>query len=412
LLRFRLKTLEVSAAISVRKFRKKMSQANIILDYLIENRESMVDFLSRLVLAESPSTSPEAQALPLTILWEALDELHYEAKVVPGRESGGYLQAIPKEHVPEIKGSDDGVQPSQLLLGHCDTVWPLGTLKQMPLVVQDNIVRGPGVFDMKGGLTQMIFSLRALRDIGLSAVYVPKVLINSDEEIGSHESLPVILKLARQVKRAFILEPALGLGGKLKTARKGVGRFEIVAHGRAAHAGLDPGKGVSAVLALSYLVQNLHALNDPEKGISVNVGIIEGGLQANVIPPQCRAVVDVRVPTKEDARRLEETIFGLSAANHDIRLEITGRFGRPPLEPTPENQALWRTALRLGAELGTSLDQGIAGGGSDGNYTSLHTATLDGLGAVGDGAHADHEFIFIDKMIERTALLTLLLITP
>jgi glutamate carboxypeptidase len=372
----------------------------------------MVDFLSRLVLAESPSTSPEAQALPLTILWEAFDELDYAAKVVPGRESGGYLQAIPKEQAPEIKGSNNRTQASQLLLGHCDTVWPLGTLKQMPLVVQDNIVRGPGVFDMKGGLTQMIFSLRALREIGLSPAYAPTVLVNSDEEIGSRESLPVILELARQVKRAFILEPALGLGGKLKTARKGVGRFEVVAHGRAAHAGLDPGKGVSAVLALSYLVQDLHALNDPEKGISVNVGLIEGGLQANVIPPQCRAVVDVRVPTKEDARRLEEAIFGLSAPNQDIRLEIAGRFGRPPLEPTPENQALWRTALRLGAELGTSLDQGIAGGGSDGNYTSLHTATLDGLGAVGDGAHANHEFIFIDKMIERTALLALLLITP
>ena len=187
-----------------------MSQANIILDYLIENRASMVDFLSRLVLAESPSTSPEAQALPLTILWEALGELDYEAKVVPGRESGGYLLAIPKEHAPEIKGSNDRVQPSQLLLGHCDTVWPLGTLKQMPLVVQDNIVRGPGVFDMKGGLTQMIFSLRALREIGLPPAYTPKVLVNSDEEIGSHESLPVIVELARQVKRAFILEPALG----------------------------------------------------------------------------------------------------------------------------------------------------------------------------------------------------------
>jgi glutamate carboxypeptidase len=389
-----------------------MAQANVILDYLEESRQSMVDFLSRLVLAESPSSSPESQALPMTILWEALDELEYGVQVVPGRETGGYLLAMPREKPPEIRRYDHGAQPRQLLLGHCDTVWPLGTLKQMPLVVQDNIIRGPGVFDMKGGLTQMIFSLRVLKEIGWPPVYEPTVLVNTDEEIGSRESLPVILKLARQVKRAFILEPALGLSGKLKTARKGVGRFEIVAHGRAAHAGLDPGKGASAVLALSYLVQDLHALNDPEKGISVNVGIIEGGLQANVIPPQCRAVVDVRVPTQEDARRLEETIFGLSFPNPDIRLEITGRFNRPPLELTPENQALWRTAVGLGADLGISLDQGIAGGGSDGNYTSLHTATLDGLGAVGDGAHADHEFIFIDKMIERTALLALLLITP
>ena len=384
-----------------------MSQAKIILDYLNENRQLMVDFLSKLVLAESPSTSPEAQALPLTILWEALDELDFAVQVVPGRETGGYLQAAPKEN-----SGKNGSLPQQLLLGHCDTVWPLGTLKRMPLVVQDNVVRGPGVFDMKGGLTQMIFALRTLREVGVTPVYAPAVLINTDEEIGSRESRPVILQQAQQVERAFVLEPALGLPGKLKTARKGVGSFEIIAHGRAAHAGLDPGKGVSAVLALSYLVQDLHALNDPEKGISVNVGIIEGGLQANVIAPECRAVVDVRVPSKKDAQRLQETIFGLSLPMSDIRLEISGRFGRPPLDPTPENQALWRTAEELARELGTTLDQGMAGGGSDGNYTSLYTATLDGLGAVGDGAHADHEFIFVDKMVERTALLALLLMTP
>lgn len=384
-----------------------MSQAKPILDYLNKNREAMVGFLSRLVLAESPSKSPEAQAVPLTILWEALDDLNFAVQVVPGRETGGYLQAVHKDG-----GSGDGSPPRQLLLGHCDTVWPLGTLKQMPLIVQDNIVRGPGVFDMKGGLTQMIFSLRALREIGVMPAYVPIVLINTDEEIGSRESLPAILQLAQQVERAFILEPALGRQGRLKTARKGVGRFEISAFGRAAHAGLDPGKGVSAVLALSYLVQDLHALNDPEKGVSVNVGIIEGGLQANVVPPQCRAVVDVRVPTQEDAKRLENAILGLSFPNPDIRLEISGQFGRPPLERTHENQALWRTAVQLGRELGVTLKQGVAGGGSDGNYTSLHTATLDGLGAVGDGAHAEHEFIFIDKMIERTALLAMLLMTP
>jgi glutamate carboxypeptidase len=384
-----------------------MSQAEIILEFLNKNRESMIDFLSRLVLAESPSKSPESQALPLTILWEALNEMDYAVQIVPGHETGGYLRATPRNNDP-----NDGSLPQQLLLGHCDTVWPLGTLKHMPLAVQDNVVRGPGVFDMKGGLTQMIFSLRALREIGATPAYVPVVLVNSDEEIGSRESLPVILKQAQEVERAFILEPALGLSGKLKTARKGVGRFEIVAHGRAAHAGLDPGKGVNAILALSYLVQDLYAYNDTENGVSVNVGIIEGGLEANVIAPECRAVIDVRVPTKEDAQRLEEAIFSLSLPIPGVRLRISGEFGRPPLEPTPENQALWLTAKVLGQELDATLEQGVAGGGSDGNYTSLHTATLDGLGAVGDGAHADHEFIFIDKMIERTALLALLLVNP
>lgn len=384
----------------------KIAPAGQIQDYLNKNRREMVDFLSRLVLAESPSTSPEAQALPLTILWEALDELGFSVQVVPGQATGGYLRA---ERDRDRGGNGQRLQ--QLLLGHCDTVWPMGTLKRMPLVIEENIVRGPGVFDMKGGLTQMIFALRALKETGQTAAYYPVVLINTDEEIGSLESRAVILQEAQQVERAFILEPALGLPGKLKTARKGVGRFEIIAHGRAAHAGLDPGKGASAVLALSYIVQDLHALNDVQKGITVNVGVIEGGLRANVVPPECRAIVDVRVPTREDARHIEEAIFSLSLPVPDVRLEIAGRFGRPPLEPTPANQALWHTAVELAQELGVTIDQGMAGGGSDGNFTSLYTATLDGLGAVGDGAHADHEFIFIDKMIERTALLALLMMT-
>ena len=381
-----------------------MSLARRIQIYLNEQREEMVTFLSRLVLAESPSTSPDAQALPLSILWEALDELDFAVQVVPGQETGGYLLANVKDAHGEHKAR-------QLLLGHCDTVWPLGTLKQMPLIVQEDVVRGPGVFDMKGGLAQMIFALRALREVGETPAYDPAVLINTDEEIGSPESKPVILEQARQVERAFILEPALGRSGKLKTARKGVGRFEVIAHGRAAHAGLDPEKGVSAVLALSCLVQELNALNDPQKGISVNVGIIEGGLAANVIPPRCRAVVDVRASTKEDARLLEEAVLGLSPPMPDVRLEISGQFGRPPLEPNVRNQALWHTAELLARELDITVEQGMAGGGSDGNYTSMHTATLDGLGAVGDGAHAMHEFISIDKMVERAALLALLLKT-
>jgi glutamate carboxypeptidase len=384
-----------------------MSEAENILDYLNKNREAMVDFLLRMMLAESPSQVPAAQAAPMAVLGEALEELNFRVEVVPGRESGGYLQAAPKE-----KNPDNENKAQQLLLGHCDTVWPLGTLERMPLVVEDNIVRGPGVFDMKSGLTQMVYALRALREAGIPPAYEPVILVSSDEETGSQESRGRILELAQQVERALILEPALGLEGKLKTVRKGVGLFEIVAHGRAAHAGLDPEKGVSAVLAMSYLVQALDALNGPEKGISVNVGIIEGGLRANVIPAECRAVVDVRVLTQEDAQDLEEKIFGLSSPIQGIRLEISGQFNRPPLEPTPRNQALWRTAETVGHELGLSLDQGMAGGGSDGNFTSLHTATLDGLGSVGDGAHAVHEFVFVDKMIERTALLALLLRTP
>ena len=178
-----------------------MSRANDILDYLNASREPMIEFLSRLVLAESPSSSPKSQAVVLAILWEALDELDYAVQVVPGRESGGYLQATSKENVFEIRRFDDETRPRQLLLGHCDTVWPMGTLKQMPLVVEKNIVRGPGVFDMKGGLVQMIFSLRVLREIGVSPAYDPVVLVNTDEEIGSRSSRPLIEAEGRRMAR-------------------------------------------------------------------------------------------------------------------------------------------------------------------------------------------------------------------
>lgn len=380
-----------------------MKQAQQILQYLQNQREAMIDLLSRLVLAESPSTSPEAQAAPLMILWEALDAIGFAVTVSPGRETGGHLLARSKNGA-SVNGS-----AQQLLLGHCDTVWPMGTLKEMPLEIEDNVVRGPGVFDMKGGLTQMVFALKTVFDLGLDLTAAPLVFINSDEEIGSKESRPHIYKLAQQVQRAFILEPALGLTGKLKTARKGVGIFDIAVHGRAAHAGLDPEKGISAVLGLSHIIQELYAYTDLERGISVNVGTITGGVRSNVIAPHCTAKVDVRVPTIEDAQRLEEMILNLEPPMDGITLQVDGRFNRPPLEMTENNQQLWRRAFTLAGDLGISLEQGMAGGGSDGNFTSLHTATLDGLGAVGDGAHARHEFLYTDKMIERTALLTLLL---
>ncbi|NCF67870.1 MAG: M20/M25/M40 family metallo-hydrolase [Chloroflexi bacterium] len=383
-----------------------MNEVNQTLSYLQKQRDAMIAFLSKLVLAESPSSSPEAQALPLTILWEMLDELGFGVQLIPGKKTGGQLLARLK-----AQDSSDGVR-QQLLIGHCDTVWPMGTLKEMPLEVEGNVVRGPGVFDMKGGLTQMVFALKAVLALGHELQVAPVVFVNSDEEIGSRESRSYIIRLAKQVQRAFILEPALGVSGKLKTARKGVGRFDVVVRGKAAHAGLDPEKGISAILALSHVIQELYTLNDLQEGISVNVGLIEGGLQSNVIAPEGRATVDVRVPTKAEVRRLEESIMNLEPPMPGISLEIEGGFNRPPLEPTLENQALWHAAQELGHGLGLALEQGMAGGGSDGNYTSLYTATLDGLGAVGDGAHAQHEFLYIDKMIERTALLAQLLLRP
>jgi glutamate carboxypeptidase len=375
-----------------------------LVSYLSDHLQEMVDLLAELVLAESPSTVAQSQERVLGILATRLRDLSYSAWRIPGRQSGGHLFARPRRRVRR--------RPTQLLLGHCDTVWPLGTLADMPLVVDEGVLRGPGAFDMKAGLVQMVYALQALHALASEPPLSPLVLINSDEEIGSRESTPYIRRLARVAERAFVMEPALGLDGKLKTARKGVGRFTITVKGKAAHAGLNPEAGASAILELSYVIQKLFALNDPERGITVNVGMIDGGLGSNVIAPESRAMVDVRVVTKEDARQIEQAVLGLQPTTPGVRLEIEGRVARPPMERTERNLALWHTAKELGRQLGLELKDGLAGGGSDGNTTSLYTATLDGLGAVGDGAHAGHEFVYFDKMVERSALLALLIMAP
>ena len=378
------------------------AQAQKILEFISSKQDEMIFLLERLVQAESPSTDPDSQAKILSILLEELQQLDYDVRHIPGELTGGHLVG----RLDHVKSD----RPSQLLLGHCDTIWPMGTLSSMPFTIEDNIIRGPGVYDMKGGLTQMIFAMKSLVELQLEPRLSPIMLINSDEEIGSKESGQHIIRLAEIVERVFVLEPSLGLSGKLKTARKGVGHFKIRAFGRAAHAGLDPEKGISAILELSHLIQKLFAMNDLDHGISVNVGMVEGGLRSNVVAPTSSAVVDVRVPTLEYAKKVEQEIMALEPVISGVTVTIEGQFNRPPLERTPANRRLWKKALRLGNIINVNLEEGLAGGGSDGNTTSQLAATLDGLGAVGDGAHANHEFIFLDKMVERSALLALLLL--
>jgi glutamate carboxypeptidase len=255
----------------------------------------------------------------------------------------------------------------------------------------------------------MVFALRTLRDMGLDPPATPVAFVNSDEEIGSPESRRYIQLVSRNVARAFILEPAFGLTGKIKTARKGVGMFSVTVRGRAAHAGLEPESGASAILELSYLIQKLHEMNDRERGISVNVGVIDGGLRPNVVAPVSRAQVDVRVMNMEDGRLIEDAILGLRPHTPGVTLEVEGGIRSPPLERTPRNLVLWDAARQAGRELGLELEDVTAGGGSDGNTTSQFTATLDGLGPVGDGAHAPREFVFVESLVERCALLTRLL---
>ncbi|MFZ0544529.1 MAG: M20 family metallopeptidase [Candidatus Promineifilaceae bacterium] len=393
-------------------------QVEPLVTYLQGRQNEMVNLLRRLVEAESPSSLPERQEPVLTILSETLTALDFAVERIPGKTSAGQLMAWPRQHPrPNLSldltpDSAENHPPIQLLIGHCDTVWPLGTLEKMPFRVDDNRIMGPGVYDMKGGLVQMLTAFQAVQEMGSSLSVVPVVFINTDEELGSQDSSQHIHQLAKQANRAFILEPSLGTSGKLKTRRKGVGRFQFHIQGQAAHAGLDPDKGVSAILELAYLIQKLHALNDRANGVSVNVGVINGGTRPNVIAPTASAEIDVRVPTRETADHIEQALKQITPHLDGITLELTGWFNRLPLEKTRANERLWDLAQTEGHKLGLELEEGTAGGGSDGNTTSLYTATLDGLGAVGDGAHAAHEFLFIDKMIERTALLTLLLLSP
>jgi len=375
-----------------------------ILDHLKARRGDMIAFLEALTRVESPSDVPETQAHARELIAEALAGEGYRACRIPGRTSGGCLYARPNAR---RRGA-----PAQMMLGHYDTVWPVGTIDELPFEVDGDVVRGPGVFDMKGGITQIVFALATLRAFGIEPDVTPVVFANSDEEIGSRESTRYIARLAKTMDRVFVLEPSLGPEGALKTQRKGVGRFNVTVKGVAAHAGLDPEAGASAILELSHVIQELFKLNDPERGVTVNVGTIEGGLRPNVVAPESSAVIDVRVKTQADAKRIEAAIHGIEATTPNTALEITGQIGRPALEATPRNRALWSMAQGLAEELEIPLEQGLAGGGSDGNTTSLYTATLDGLGPVGDGAHARHEFLYIDKTIERTALVTLLLLQP
>ena len=254
-----------------------------LLDHLRAQQDAMKSLLRDLALLESPSLDAASQEPVFARLAAELEASGLRARRLPGRRSGGQLWAV-------RKGRRRGA-PAQLLIGHCDTVWPVGTVERMPVEVRDGRLSGPGVYDMKAGLVQGIFALRALRDLGLEPEVEPAFFINSDEEIGSAESLPRIQRLARRVRRVFVLEPSLGPEGKLKTRRKGSLRFSIRIHGRAAHSGLDPEKGASAILELSRVIQTLYGLADPERGITVNVGVVSGGLRANVVAPEARGFV-------------------------------------------------------------------------------------------------------------------------
>jgi glutamate carboxypeptidase len=291
-----------------------------------------------------------------------------------------------------------------LLLGHFDTVWPIGTLDRMPLHEADGRLYGPGIFDMKAGIAAAMLAMRALSECQAAPAHVV-MLWTSDEEIGSGTSRALIEDTARASSAVLVLEPSLPHGAA-KTSRKGVGEFQLAVHGIAAHAGLDPGKGASAIHELARQVLALEGLQEPDRGITINVGVISGGSRTNVVADRATAAIDVRVQTMEDAARLEGAIRSLRPTRSSLRLEVSGGIGRPPLERSPAVVRLYKEARQVAAALGRDLHEGAAGGGSDGNFTgALGVPTLDGLGPEGDGAHAVHEHVVLDDLSWRGAFL-------
>lgn len=292
-----------------------------------------------------------------------------------------------------------------LLLGHLDTVWPLGTLGRMPFRVAEGRLWGPGVLDMKAGVAMALTAIQILRTI--EAEHRPIVmLLTSDEEVGSPVSRPIIEKLARQCAAVFVLEPAQGLGGAYKTARKGVGDYTVRVQGVAAHAGVDFGKGHSAIHELAHQLETIRSFTELDRGLTVNPGVIRGGTRTNVVAAEAEAEVDVRIARAKDAVRIERRFRSLRVRDRGCVLEVEGGMNRPPMERSRATVALFRRAQKRANGLGFALDEAATGGGSDGNFTAaMGVPTLDGMGAVGEGAHASHESVVVKDLAPRTALL-------
>ena len=382
-------------------------------DFLAERRNDIVALLMELANLESPSLVPESQHAVQELLTRRLEAIGFVARLFPGEKTGGHLYLSREEAPKEEKHAAEGA-PVQLLLGHTDTVWPIDTVQVMPVDWNEgeDVIRGPGVFDMKAGIVQMVFALEALSALGFQPTVAPTLFLNSDEEIGSPESQGHVERLAQVSSRVLVLEPALGPEGLMKTTRRGVGRFEIRVVGRASHSGVAPEEGASAIQEMALVIQALHALTDSERGISVNVGTVSGGTGVNVVAAECRASVEVRVATLSDGRWVNDVILGLEATTPGTRLEVEMVLDRSPMEATPRNRILWEAVQGCGRRLGLELKGAESGGASDGNTTSLFTATVDGLGAVGHGAHAHHEHVRVSKLLERTTLLALILMMP
>jgi len=360
------------------------------------------------VRLESPSHDKAAVDRCGADLARRLEAIGGRVTRLPQRDRGDHIRA---------EFGDRGAEQQLLLLGHFDTVWPVGQLERMPIEQRDGRLHGPGVFDMKAGIALGMLAVRAVDsrqstvDSRQSTVDRPRIVMlwTSDEEIGSGTSRETIEAEARRSAAVLVLEPSLP-GGALKTARKGCGDYEVIVRGVSSHAGIEPEKGVSAVAELAQQIVRINAEQDLAHGVSINVTQVAGGRAANVIPDEARAIIDVRASDAAGAARIARTFRQLTPVDPRTTIEVRGGLDRPPLERTAAVAGLFDRARAVAAALGLTLSEGATGGGSDGNFTaSLGVPTLDGLGAVGDGAHALHEHVLVDALPDRAALIAGLL---
>jgi glutamate carboxypeptidase len=375
-----------------------------ILLWAQSKQKEIIAFLREMVLCESPSDDP-ASVAKFAQLFE--DHVHDIARIRlhKGGEYGPHIQC-------EFNLSGKRKQGQILALGHSDTVYPMGTLARMPFREKNGRLWGPGVFDMKGGIAFFVYAMRALRELDIPVKRKVLLQLNSDEEIGSPSSRSLTEKEARRSAAVLVLEPSAGVEGKAKTARKGVGDYTVTVRGKAAHAGLDFSAGASAIVELARQIEIIAGLTDLERGLTVNPGVISGGTRTNVVAETAQVEVDFRISRLKDAADLEKKFRKLKPFDKRCSITVHGGLNRPPLERTREIASLFRKARTLAAEIGVTLEETSVGGGSDGNFTgALGIPTLDGIGAVGDGAHTPEESIVVDRIADRTALLARLIAT-
>ena len=373
-----------------------------ILSHLRARQSEIVALIRAMVECESPSDDAAAINRFVGLVSDTVAPFA-SVKTFPGGRFGQHL-------VCEMALPGSKKNGRVLALGHSDTVWPMGTLRSMPFREAEGRLWGPGVLDMKSGIAFFIFAVRALRELEIPVAKQVLLQLNSDEEVGSESSRALTEKNAGRSKAVLVLEPGTGLTGKLKTARKAVGRYGLVVHGKASHAGVDFEAGASAVIEMARQIGVIAGLTNMKRGTTVNVGVIAGGTRSNVVAAEARAEIDVRVLRQKDAVALEKKLRNLRTIDRRCKLEVTGGLNRPPMERSPGIVHLFQMAQKLGRELGVQLEESLTGGGSDGNFTAaLGVPTLDGLGAVGEGAHAVNESILADRIADRTTLIAKLL---